>query len=118
LSHFSKFTGLNFLLEAQKPDEKTMKNSNPDSASGKTKSEAHIPQPNDSLAPRLTLEDRVRISFEQLGYPQLNAIRCVAEGDQMLLTGELHSFYLKQVAQSVAVKIPGVRIVRNEIEVR
>ncbi len=66
----------------------------------------------------LTLEDRVRISFEQLGYPQLNAVRCVANGDQMLLTGELSSFYLKQVAQSVAVKIPGVREVRNEIHVR
>lgn len=35
----------------------------------------------------------------------------------MLLTGQLKSFYLKQVAQSVAVKIPGVRSVRNEIEV-
>ncbi|MFT7634245.1 MAG: osmotically-inducible protein OsmY, partial [Mariniblastus sp.] len=32
--------------------------------------------------------------------------------------GELSSFYLKQVAQSVAVKIPGVREVRNEIQVR
>ena len=72
----------------------------------------------DPLTPVLTLEDRVRISFEQLGYPQLNAVRCNAEGDEMLLTGELHSFYLKQVAQSVAVKIPGVRSVRNEIEVR
>ena len=66
----------------------------------------------------LSLEDRVRISFEQLGYPQLSSVKCVAEGDQMLLTGILNSFYLKQVAQSVAVKIPGVRDVRNEIEVR
>ena len=72
----------------------------------------------DSEITTLSLEDRVRISFEQLGYPQLNAIKCIAEGDQMLLTGVLNSFYLKQVAQSVAVKIPGVRDVRNEIEVR
>ncbi|MDG1875172.1 MAG: BON domain-containing protein [Mariniblastus sp.] len=66
----------------------------------------------------LSLEDRVRISFEQLGYPQLNAIKCSADGDQMLLSGVLNSFYLKQVAQSVAVKIPGVRSVSNQIEVR
>jgi osmotically-inducible protein OsmY len=65
----------------------------------------------------LSLEDRVRISFEQLGYPQLNAVKCNATGDLMLLTGKLNSFYLKQVAQSVAVKIPGVREVRNEIQV-
>ncbi|MEL7496150.1 MAG: BON domain-containing protein [Planctomycetota bacterium] len=67
--------------------------------------------------PKLTLEDRVRISFEQLGYPQLNAVHCVAEGDLMRLQGQLNSFYLKQVAQSVAVKTPGVRSVENEIEV-
>lgn len=74
-------------------------------------------QPADSQIATLSLEDRVRISFEQLGYPQLNAVQCTATGDQMLLTGELSSFYLKQVAQSVAVKIPGVREVRNEIQV-
>ena len=72
----------------------------------------------DSPITELSLEDRVRISFEQLGYPQLNAIQCIATDDLMLLTGELSSFYLKQVAQSVAVKIPGVREVRNEIQVR
>ena len=66
----------------------------------------------------LNLEDRVRLSFEEMGYPQLNAVNCTAEGDRMLLTGVLKSFYLKQVAQSVAVKIPGVREVRNEIDVR
>ena len=72
----------------------------------------------DSQIAILSLEDRVRISFEQLGYPQLNSVQCTATGDLMVLTGELSSFYLKQVAQSVAVKIPGVREVRNEIQVR
>lgn len=67
--------------------------------------------------PSLSLEDRVRDSFGQLGYPQLNAVVCTAEGDLMRLTGELNSFYLKQVAQSVAVKTPGVRSVENEIVV-
>ncbi len=68
--------------------------------------------------PNLSLEDRVRISFEQLGYPQLHAVTCVAEGDRMRLTGTLNSFYLKQVAQSVAVKTPGVRAVENQITVK
>lgn len=39
------------------------------------------------------------------------------EGDELVLSGNLNSFYLKQVAQSVAVKIPGVGSVRNEIVV-
>ena len=94
-----------------------MNNSNAEFAAENNEPEVPV-APVDALAPELTLEDRVRLSFDQLGYPQLNGIRCVADGDQMLLTGELHSFYLKQVAQSVAVKIPGVRTVKNEIEVR
>ncbi|MFT7633504.1 MAG: osmotically-inducible protein OsmY [Mariniblastus sp.] len=65
-----------------------------------------------------SLESSVRATFDQLGYPQLNSIECSVVGDIMLLSGELSSFYLKQVAQSVAVKIPGVREVRNEIQVR
>jgi osmotically-inducible protein OsmY len=68
--------------------------------------------------PKLSLEDRLKSTFEQLGYPQLSALECSAIGDLICLKGELSSFYLKQVAQSVAVKIPGVREVRNEIEVR
>lgn len=75
------------------------------------------PESSDLSISQLSLEDRVRISFDQLGYRQLNAVQCTADGDSMLLTGKLKSFYLKQVAQSVAVKIPGVRSVRNEIEV-
>ena len=63
------------------------------------------------------IENRIRHSFSKLGYAQLNAVKCTARGDQLLLTGELDSFYLKQVAQSVAIKIPGVRYVQNEIRV-
>ena len=63
------------------------------------------------------IENRILHSFSKLGYAQLNAVKCTARGDQLLLTGELDSFYLKQVAQSVAIKIPGVRYVQNEIRV-
>ncbi len=93
-----------------------------DSASQKKNSNQTPVRLSDNLVPesasKLSLEDRLRLTFEKLGYPQLNAIQCSADGDQMKLSGELASFYLKQVAQSVAVKIPGVRIVHNEIEVR
>ena len=63
------------------------------------------------------LEQQIRTSLSQLGYSQLNAIECSAQADEVLLTGQLDSFYLKQVAQSVVVKIPGVQTVRNEIVV-
>ena len=63
------------------------------------------------------LEEQIKSCFNQLGYAQLNAVKCKVDGDQILLTGELDSFYLKQVAQSVAIKIPGIRNVQNDIQV-
>ena len=65
----------------------------------------------------LSVVDQIRRTLSCLGYAQLNAVQCVLDGDEVLLTGKLDSFYLKQVAQSVAIKIPGVRNVRNEIQV-
>ena len=70
-------------------------------------------QPN----PLGSLQQQLRESFEQLGYPQLQAIECTVEDDTIRLTGELDSFYLKQVAQSVAMKIAGPHFIQNLIEV-
>lgn len=60
----------------------------------------------------------LRISFDQLGYQQLNNIECELDGDVLVLSGKLKSFYLKQIAQTVAIKIPGVESVENRIEVQ
>lgn len=70
-----------------------------------------------TLSSELTLADRVRICINRMGYPQLQAVDCHEDGDDILLSGEIESFYMKQVAQEVAVKTPGVRTVRNEIQV-
>lgn len=70
----------------------------------------------DASAPGLA--DLLRVSFEQLGYQQLSNIECEVDGDVMILSGKLKSFYLKQIAQSVAIKIPGVASVQNQIEVQ
>lgn len=69
------------------------------------------PHPTDSL------QQQLRESFEQIGYPQLQAIECSVEDDTVRLTGQLDSFYLKQVAQSVAMKVAGQHFVQNLIEV-
>lgn len=63
------------------------------------------------------IASRLRRTLNCLGYAQLNRVHCRIEGDEIVLLGELNSFYLKQVAQSVALKMPGVRNVRNEIVV-
>ena len=77
-------------------------------------STADIPS---ATKPVLTLADRVRICIQRKGYPQLQAVDCRSEGDSVLLSGEIESFYMKQLAQEVATRTPGVRAVQNDIQV-
>jgi len=72
---------------------------------------------NKSNVTKPSLVELLQISFDQLGYPQLKEIQCEADGDVMILSGVLKSFYLKQIAQTVAINVPGVSSVRNLIEV-
>lgn len=64
-----------------------------------------------------SLNERVAASLHARGYPSLNRIQCDADGDHVVLRGALGSFFLKQVAQDVAMKVPGVAQVTNQIEV-
>lgn len=62
---------------------------------------------------------KVELSLESHSYHQLNDVTCTAQAaDQITLRGQLRSYYLKQIAQTIAQKVPGVRLVRNEILVR
>ncbi|MDB2686840.1 BON domain-containing protein [Mariniblastus sp.] len=69
------------------------------------------PSPSDSF------QQKLRERFELLGYPQLQAVECSLEDGTVQLTGQVDSFYLKQVAQSVAAKIAGPHCVQNMIKV-
>ena len=63
------------------------------------------------------LVERVKAAFLELGYPQLTGITCEAEHSTIYLSGLLRSYYLKQVAQTISLKVPGVRHVVNDIEI-
>jgi osmotically-inducible protein OsmY len=52
-----------------------------------------------------------------VGYPQLFAISVSVHGGQVTLDGEVPTYYLKQVAQTAALAVPGVESVENEIVV-
>lgn len=62
--------------------------------------------------------EQLQETFLQLGYPQLQALQCSVKDGMLKMTGELDSFYLKQVAQSVAIKISGPNFVQNQIKVK
>jgi osmotically-inducible protein OsmY len=55
--------------------------------------------------------------LRQSGYLALRGVACDARDGVITLRGRLPSYYLKQVAQSIAARIEGVRRVVNEIEV-
>jgi osmotically-inducible protein OsmY len=50
-------------------------------------------------------------------YPVLRNISCRCESGQLTLTGAVGSFYLKQIAQTIVARVPGVGRIDNRLEV-
>lgn len=63
------------------------------------------------------LSFRVNYAIQELRNRQLSQLVCESNGSTVTLRGVTRSFYLKQVAQTVAMKTPGVERVENEIVV-
>lgn len=57
----------------------------------------------------------VRELFTQSSYAQLKRIHCDFEKGVLVLKGELPTYFLKQIAQSLATHAPGVRTISNRI---
>ena len=63
------------------------------------------------------LHDAVLAALRSSGYRHLWNLECEVHDDLVTLTGVLPSFYLKQVAQTIAMSVDRVREVRNIVEV-
>ena len=50
-------------------------------------------------------------------YCQLRHVRCKMEQGVLTLEGRLSTYYLKQLAQKLALQIPGVQAIANHLEV-
>ena len=70
-----------------------------------------------AFAKDVSIADRVRICLYEPGYPQLNQLTCESNGSTVVLKGELSSFYLAQLALSIATKVKGVQRVVNKVKV-
>ncbi len=66
---------------------------------------------------RIDPVDQVERALRNSPYLALRNVACERRDDVLILRGLLPTYYLKQVAQSVAVQVDGVRQVVNEIEV-
>lgn len=51
------------------------------------------------------------------GYVQLRGVKVALNGEVILLRGSVPSYYMKQLAQAAALVVPGVREIRNELNV-
>ena len=63
------------------------------------------------------LADAVRSALDKTGHGRLRRIDVEVEGQTVFLRGRLPSFYLKQMAQVTVLAVPGVALLRNEIQV-
>jgi osmotically-inducible protein OsmY len=66
----------------------------------------------------LRLAERVERALRGTGYPALRAIEVTAYNQEVVLHGQVASYHMKQLAQTVAKEVEGVRGLRNDMKVR
>lgn len=62
--------------------------------------------------------DAVVAALNRTGHGWLRRIVVTSEDGCIVLRGQVPSFYLKQIAQSIVMVVPGVARLRNELQVR
>lgn len=65
----------------------------------------------------LDLAERVERALSATGYGPLRDLAVTVHAGLVVLGGRAPSYYLKQVAQTTALSVPGVERVLNELEV-
>jgi osmotically-inducible protein OsmY len=65
----------------------------------------------------LRLAECVGRALSATGYGSLRGVELTAHARLVTLRGRVTSYYMKQVAQATAMAVPGVRQVRNNLDV-
>jgi hypothetical protein len=65
----------------------------------------------------LDLAERVERALRATGYGPLRGIKVTVRARYVILGGRVPSYYLKQVAQTTALTVPGAHHVRNDLDV-
>jgi hypothetical protein len=65
----------------------------------------------------LCLAERVERALRATGYGPLRGIAVTVQARLVILGGRVPSYYLKQVAQTTALAVPGACQVRNDLDV-
>jgi osmotically-inducible protein OsmY len=65
----------------------------------------------------ITRSDLVNSALQACGYGELHKVRAEDQGGMLILQGRVSRYYLKQMAQTLALHVPGADQVVNRIEV-
>ena len=63
------------------------------------------------------VQDAIQQALHLTGYGELRRVQVGCDGDAVTITGRVPTYYLKQLAQNVALEIPGIDNFRNELQV-
>lgn len=75
-----------------------------------------LPRPATKAKPR-QLRDRLQQQLDRTRYPALANVRFEEDAGHVVIRGCVRSYYLKQLAQSIAMRTDGVESITNEIKV-
>lgn len=78
---------------------------------------ASAPRRSVSETSRTPIPDQAQQMLSQSPYGELHSAVCESRDGVVVIRGRVSSFYLKQIAQSVVQKLPGVLRVDNRLEV-
>ena len=75
-----------------------------------------------SLVPARVTQSRqmanaVERRFQESPYRSIRMLQCEHRGEALILRGRLPTLHLKQLAQSIALRVPGVAVIHDSIEI-
>jgi osmotically-inducible protein OsmY len=65
----------------------------------------------------LDLAERVERALRATGYPPLRAVQVTVHARRVILGGHVPTYYLKQVAQTTVLAVPGAEELQNDLDV-
>jgi osmotically-inducible protein OsmY len=65
----------------------------------------------------IRLSEHVAHALRETGYPALREVKIAVRRRMIRLNGRVPSYYLKQVAQTTALAVPGIQCIDNDLEV-
>ena len=63
------------------------------------------------------VQTAIRAALHLAGHAELRRVQVEFDGDAITTSGRVPTFYLKQLAQNIALNVPGIERIHNELQV-